>query len=132
MLFHVGLVREYLELEFRGLALPFAFDLERIVDDFVLFCIFVGNDFLPALPTLDIGEGGLNRVFALYKELLPGLGGYLTHAGRLHRGRLEAFLARFGALEGEILKARAEDADKFEAKRARREGGARGRGGFGA
>ena len=37
--------------------LPFAFDLERIVDDFVLFCMLAGNDFLPPLPTSDIAEG---------------------------------------------------------------------------
>jgi 5'-3' exonuclease len=40
-------VRDYLELEFQDLALPFAFDVERIVDDFVLFCMLIGNDFLP-------------------------------------------------------------------------------------
>ena len=42
------LVRDYLELEFQGAgALPFGFDLERVVDDFVLFCMLIGNDFLP-------------------------------------------------------------------------------------
>jgi 5'-3' exonuclease len=47
---------------------------------------------LTALPTLDIAEGALDRIFALYKELLPEMGGYLTHAGELHRGRLQARL----------------------------------------
>ena len=41
------LVRDYLELEFKETALPFPFDVERIVDDFVLFCMLIGNDFLP-------------------------------------------------------------------------------------
>ena len=44
-------VRDYLEMEFRPKSseapLPFGFDLERIIDDFVLFCMLIGNDFLP-------------------------------------------------------------------------------------
>ena len=47
-------MRDYLELEFRPKpsepALPFDFDLERVIDDFVLFCMLIGNDFLPCAP----------------------------------------------------------------------------------
>jgi len=43
-----SLLREYLELEFSNVRTPgFTLDLERIVDDFVLFCMLIGNDFLP-------------------------------------------------------------------------------------
>lgn len=53
MLFQIGLLREYLELEFRNPSLPFTYDVERIIDDFVLFCMLIGNDFLPGmLPVL--------------------------------------------------------------------------------
>jgi 5'-3' exoribonuclease 1 len=45
-----SLLREYIELEFAaclGGKLSFPLDVERVVDDIVLFCMLVGNDFLP-------------------------------------------------------------------------------------
>lgn len=49
ILLQIGLLREYLELEFRNDALPFPFSVERVIDDFVLFCMLIGNDFLPGM-----------------------------------------------------------------------------------
>ncbi len=63
--------------------MTFPLDIDRVVDDLVLLCMLVGNDFLPPLPTLDISEGALNTLIELYKELLPKLGGYITHAGEV-------------------------------------------------
>ena len=136
VLFQVGLLRDYFDAEFRHLApkLPFGYDPERVVDDFVLFCMLIGNDFLPALPTLDINEGALDTIFKLYKELLPGLGGYMTRDGALDRGRLAVLLGRLAEMEGTILQARARDAEEYASKqqggRGGRGGGGRG-GGFG-
>ena len=62
--FTCSLLRDYFDAEFRPalearLAAAGAepYSLERIVDDFGLFCMLVGNDFLPPLPTVDINEG---------------------------------------------------------------------------
>ena len=113
VIFHVGLMRDYLEEEFRDDTLPFGFDLERTIDDFVFFAMFVGNDFLPTLPTLDISEGALDNMLAIYKEELPRMGGYLTNAGVIDFERTERFFARLGALEQNVLEKRAEEAEKF-------------------
>jgi 5'-3' exoribonuclease 1 len=69
-------MREYLDLEFREVEaiLPFDYNLERIIDDFVLLVVFIGNDFLPRLPGVHINENGLDRLFGIYKEVLPSLG----------------------------------------------------------
>ena len=42
----------------------------NIINDFILICYFLGNDFLPHLPALDIYEDGLDILLNKYVELL--------------------------------------------------------------
>lgn len=81
----VSVLREYLELEFIDLVpkLSFKFNLERIIDDFIFFCFFIGNDFLPNLNSLDIETGALENIFAFYKKCLPTLNDYITYHGKI-------------------------------------------------
>jgi len=53
-------------------------NLERIIDDFIFFCFFIGNDFLPNISALDIAEGSLDKLIDLYKLILPNLDDYIT------------------------------------------------------
>ena len=50
----LAVLREYLLLEFKDLKekLPFLFDFERLVDDFVFLFLLIGNDFLPPFLSL--------------------------------------------------------------------------------
>lgn len=79
-----GILRQFIAQAFESVVdqLPFPFDLERIIDDFVVMLFLCGNDFLPALPTLDIGEGALDLFFQVYKAKLPYLNGYITFSKR--------------------------------------------------
>lgn len=47
ILFQICLLRDYLDAEFAGSVQGFPYSAERVIDDFVLFCMLVGNDFLP-------------------------------------------------------------------------------------
>ena len=47
----------------------------------------MGNDFLPHLPTLDIGDGGLDKLIQIYKDSLGDMGGYLNQRGILNLER---------------------------------------------
>ena len=69
-LIFISLLREYFNLEYSILStqMSMKFDLERIIDDFVFFCFFIGNDFLPSLSALDISEGSLDRLIDLYNR----------------------------------------------------------------
>jgi 5'-3' exonuclease len=51
--------------------MPFPFDGERVVDDFVMLTVLCGNDFVPHLPSLDIGEGALDTMLRLYRWAHP-------------------------------------------------------------
>jgi 5'-3' exoribonuclease 1 len=80
------LLREYLDLEFSSVVaqIPFDYSLERIIDDFILMGVFVGNDFLPHLPDLHINEGALERIWTIYKEILPQAGEHELHSWAGH------------------------------------------------
>ena len=119
-LMHLCVVREYLELEFQQLkepgALGFAFDMERVIDDFILMAFFVGNDFLPNLPHLHINEGALALMFETYKTVLPRLEGYINESGRIRLERLEVLLDELSKVEFRFFEAENSDASWMKSK----------------
>ena len=127
-------MREYLDLEFQEIeaVLPFDYNLERIIDDFILLAVFIGNDFLPHLPDVHIHENGLERLFEIYKQVLPSLGaltcgllrllldccldGYLNENGTINTVRLQILLDRMQEWEQEIFQREYSDMNWIKGK----------------
>lgn len=47
--------------------IKFAKNLENVIDDFVLMCFIVGNDFLPNIPGFNIRNGGIDILLNFYE-----------------------------------------------------------------
>jgi len=122
-------LREYLYQELTMTGLPFSQDLERAIDDWVMMCFFVGNDFLPHLPSLEIRENAIDRLIKLYKRAVYKTGGYLTDSGSVNLARVQLILSELGEVEDEIFKKRRENdlemkrRDEERKKRQRRSAG---------
>ena len=126
-LLSVAVLREYLALDLQPMTAgghraecPFVFDPERVYDDFVFMCFFVGNDFLPHSPTLEIREGAIDLIMTIYRQELPGLGGYICENGKPNLGRVERFVRAVSVHEEAIFQKRARTENRMRQQRQRR------------
>lgn len=117
---NVPILREYLGAEMFVPGQPFRFDLERALDDWVFMCFFVGNDFLPHLPSLDIHEDGIDKLIAIWRDNVPLMNGYLTCDGTVDLARAQCILQGLAKQEDAIFKRRKEVEDRRERNQKRR------------
>lgn len=117
---HVSVLREYLAAELNVPQQPFPFDLERALDDWVFMCFFVGNDFLPHLPSLDIRENGIDTLIAIWRDNIPAMGGYLTQDGHVDFKRAQLILQGLAKQEDAIFRRRRQADERKAANEKRR------------
>ena len=117
---HVSILREYLEAELFVSQQKFPFDLERALDDWVFMCFFVGNDFLPHLPSLDIRENGIDTLIAIWRDNIPLMGGYVTKDGHVDLSRAQYILDGLAKQEDSIFRRRRQTEERKDANAKRR------------
>ena len=75
LLLDIDLLRECLCSEVRGYLPNINMSNEQIINDYLLLCFMIGNDFLPHVPSLHIGEGSIDFVLECYGEVFNGYDG---------------------------------------------------------
>lgn len=70
---------EFDELEGTFKYLDINYDDVNFTNDFILMCYFLGNDFLPNLPSLDIKNDGLNLLLDVFIDIYLTIGSGLIH-----------------------------------------------------
>ncbi|CAF4404914.1 unnamed protein product, partial [Didymodactylos carnosus] len=81
--------------------LTFPYNIDKIVDDWILMGFLVGNDFVPHLPHLHINENALLLLWDTYKKILPKLDGYLNESGQINLPRFEIYMAELAKFDFE-------------------------------
>ncbi|XP_038673078.1 5'-3' exoribonuclease 1 isoform X3 [Scyliorhinus canicula] len=94
----------------------FEYDLERIIDDWILMGFLVGNDFIPHLPHLHINHDALPLLYKTYIEVLPTLGGYINEGGTLNLEHFEKYLVKLSEFDREHFSEVFVDLKWFESK----------------
>ncbi|KAI3973451.1 hypothetical protein MKX01_016803 [Papaver californicum] len=105
---NVWVLRDYLVHDMKIPGSAVKQDIERLIDDFVFMCVFVGNDFLPHVPSLDISEGALDLLMDVYKKEFVNMGGHLTNSFEVNLKRVEHFLQMAGLNENAIFRKRSQ------------------------
>ncbi|KAM9322764.1 5'-3' exoribonuclease 1 isoform 2-T2 [Pholidichthys leucotaenia] len=117
-LLHLSLMREYIDYEFSVLKNQMGsdYDLERIIDDWILMGFLVGNDFIPHLPYLHISDDALPLLYKTYISVRPSLEGYLNENGHLHLRNFEKYLEKLSEFDREHFSEVFVDLKWFESK----------------
>jgi len=77
-------------------------DIDNKIDDFIFLCFFVGNDFLPHLPSFRIRNGAIDLILSVYKHFLPKMRGYLTKDWKLNMENIGYLLKQIAQIEEEL------------------------------
>ena len=86
----------------------------RRMFDYILMCFFLGNDFLPHFPALNIRGRGIQLLTAAYKETVANDGNLTNEQGIRWRG-VRAFVKRLATVEQDSIVREGRDRERQSA-----------------
>ena len=88
-----------------------------MIDDWIFICFFVGNDFLPNLPSLDINENAIDKLVRYYLNELSTSRTFLTDSGLVNFQAVSAIMQAIGKEEDIIFKTRFQRDFRYQRKK---------------
>jgi 5'-3' exonuclease len=97
------------------LAPPFPkVDLDNRMYDYIFLCFFLGNDFMPHFPSVNIRTGGVDKMLNAYKATIGSTNENLTNGKQIYWGNVRKLVQHLANLEEEHIKTESALRDKRE------------------
>lgn len=86
---------------------------KRRLFDYILLCFFLGNDFMPHFPALNIRTSGIDRLMNVYKHVLGSKNENLTDGNKIIWKNLRRLISVLAENEHDYIKEEYEIRNKF-------------------
>lgn len=89
-------------------------NVQNRIYDYVFLCFFLGNDFLPHFPAVNIRTGGVDKMLNAYKDTIGSCKGILTDGKKIYWKNLRKLIQYLADLEEEYFQKEMKLRDKRE------------------
>ena len=80
------------------------YNKNNLIQDFIIYCFMLGNDFIPSIPSLRIRDGSISRLISIYSSIMNELGKYLFDNGKINSEFFCLLCESLSLIEVETLK----------------------------
>ena len=82
--------------------------------DYIFICFFLGNDFMPHFPSVNIRTGGVDKMINAYKGTIGNLDENLTDGKKIYWKNVRKLIQYLGEVEHDNFKQETKHRDKIE------------------
>jgi 5'-3' exoribonuclease 2 len=82
--------------------------------DYIFLCFFLGNDFMPHFPSVNIRTGGINKMINAYKETIGATNDNLTNGTKIFWKNVRKLVQHLAHYEEEFIRQETKSRDRRE------------------